>query len=167
MGIPAELLSLGQNIDLATGDSTSLLVVKLGSGQTISCTIVNPDDMKAVLSAMSEVALKTAVHGSGKQASPQEPSYEPPEVQEPPAAQDYNDEGVTVFGGGEEEVEEDTPPPEPVRERKIPRAVPSPPVRRVESDSAGYPRLPISDGRDPNEVLATGTNVDEDGVSSI
>jgi len=176
-----ELVSLQQKLDLNSGEMQNSISLRLPNGKMIELPIDNNESLEVIRATRWEAP---------RQEEMPEPSYaapapEPEEVEEPspigyvsPAptsgmptgmprpsygneearsfAGDDDAEAAAVFGGP---VVSGTlgPPPQPQVSSR---------GRQVSMNEFGYPIVPRA-GMDPGEVTGSGSEADEDGVSSI
>lgn len=163
-----ELLKLSQEVNASTGESTTLLALRLPSGENILAVIGDSDAGRVAECIAAGLQNRPAV---AVPPSAQEPVYNPPQQarqQHQYIQTEAPGLAVHVFGGTEMG-ESDTP------EVQIPAAVYNRPIDprtgqelrtplQVTKNEAGYPVVHGAGMVDPASVVGASTQVDEDGV---
>lgn len=148
------ILSLSQDMDLASGSMANFMMVRLPNGKVVRALIGDE--------AAQDIVSLSVVNGATIPAPPPQEEAEDP---------DFTSQVLSthVFGGdgaaddGAPAPEPESPPPAPLPAPAA-RAVIRP--RRVDKDEMGYPVVHADGAVDPRDATG-GRDRDEDGVGQI
>lgn len=162
-----ELIKLSQEVDASTGDSTTLLAMRLPSGETI-LAIIGDSDAGRVAECIAAALQNRPPVVTPSEPHPQKPRPQPQQQRQQYMEGESSGLAVHVFGGTEMGESDSA-------EVEIPAAVYNRPIDprtgqetrtplQVTRNEAGYPIVHGEGLIDPASVVGAGSQVDEDGV---